>query len=264
MAHTQRPARSAFADRLSAFDEAPTFGAGESVLVPTPRSLRAALESIEASPLVYAAGVVEQPARSESVVRWPNGERGGVPNALLIPLGKASQAEPSSVILASGGKGAGLALALVVRGGEPESPLVRVLEGAQAASEEPEPAQRVAANTFRVLRADGEVGAPYACRRAGRVERLLLLRRSTELVLGFAFAGQVDVIDAAHCRALPLRPNVKPGDRVNVPLASVFVRANVEQVEAELGRIEVLADFAGQRRALAFGFGSVATQLPPP
>jgi hypothetical protein len=114
-----------------------------------------------------------------------------------------------------------------------------------------------------MLRAAGEVGSPVACRCLGRVEQFVTLRRSSASLLGFGFAGHLEFVDPAQCRELPLTLDLQVGQRVSVPFASVFVRATVESVDNERGRVSVLADFAGQRRPFSMGFTQVATVLPP-
>ncbi|MGC4095194.1 MAG: hypothetical protein QM756_46195 [Polyangiaceae bacterium] len=249
--------------RLLAFVEPLSAEVGDFALLPSPRSLGAAIADEDQPALLYTVGVIEGVAPGVSRVRWSSDERGQVPNALIIPIGKSSLAQLSSVVLAPLSGASGLGLGFVVRGGEPESPMVRALDTARAPTDPSEPERRLAPNAFRALRTAGEIGSPMACRRSGRVERFILLRAGSGISLGLGFAGQLEVLDAAQCRPLPLWPDLKAGDRVSVPLASVFVRANVERVDAAAGRVDVLADFAGQRRPLSFGFGSVATLLPP-
>ena len=102
-----------------------------------------------------------------------------------------------------------------------------------------------------------------ACRWADHVERFLVLRKHAELMLGFGFAGRIEVLPLSACRAVPLRPALRSGDRVFVPIASAFVRARVDRVDVEAGTIQLVADFAGEQRSLSTGFGGVATSLPP-
>jgi hypothetical protein len=245
---------------LESFVEPLALTAGEAALVPSPRSLVAALDSNQPT-LMYSLGVVEQIGARESRVRWLNGEQREVPNALVIPLGENRRAPAGKLVLTSWTEGSGLTLAFTLPASEPDAPLVHGVEASDAAMAKAP--RRLEPNSFRVLTAEAEVGAPVACRYADRVERFLVLRKAAELVLAFGFGGRIEVLPLASCRGLPLSPTLRAGDRVFVPIASVFARARVERVELDVGWIHLDADFAGETRPLTTGVGNVATALPP-
>lgn len=232
-------------------------------LVPSRTSIEGAFErGIEEQTFVYLAAQLEEIHEKDSRVRWLSKQRGFVSNALIIPLRRAELARPGDVVLTSWASGSGMQRAIVVPGGSPESPKVRYLDlpGDGPVAMEPDALPK---DTFHVLKAPFEVGSTIACRRDGRVEHLIVVKRLGERALVLGFGGKMRAVETSACVPLPLVPDVKPKDRVFVPNLGAFVPAEVESIDTSQGRVLARLDFGGETRQVAIGYTNVAVALPP-
>jgi hypothetical protein len=66
------------------------------------------------------------------------------------------------------------------------------------------------------------------------------------------FAGKVGVFPRADVKGVPIKPNVKAGDKVKAPFVGTFKDAEVTKVDADIGRIWVKFD-SGSEAVVAFG-----------
>ena len=80
-------------------------------------------------------------------------------------------------------------------------------------------------------------------------------------MLGLNFAGGLRVLAASNCTDVPLRPPVKPGDAVFVPVTGVFTEGKVTRVDNLAGRVAVDYRLGKEQREGVFGFTNVATGL---
>lgn len=237
---------------------------GDFALVPSRSSLRQAFEQPAGRQnLLYSGAFIERIGDEDSLVVSLTQQRWNVANVLVLPI-RSERAALGDVVLTTFASGSALERAIVVSEGASESPRVRGLDQplevtALASAEELSlPKQR-----FHVLRTPGELGTTLACRRGERVERLLLTAISGERWLGQGFAGRTLVLDRGSCRAVPVAPRVAAGARVFVPVGGEFVAAEVLRVEPRVGRVIVKYEFAAEVREMAYGFGNVASELPP-
>jgi hypothetical protein len=245
----------------------PTFAqAGDFALVPSRSSLNQAFEQAAGKQtLLYTGAYVDRPGERDSALVWLTQQRGSVPNSLLIALPRGERARLSDIVLTSSLSGSGLSRAIVVSGGESDSPEVRSLDlPLDGIAIESERQSTLPKNTFRVLRKPAELGTTLACRRGERRERFLLVAiAGDDTWLGLGFAGRAELLRPSACRALPLVPAVHPGQHVFVPIAGEFVAADVASVDTRNGRVLVRYEFAAEAKELAVGYTNVATELPP-
>lgn len=237
---------------------------GDYALVPSKGAIDGAWEHGAAEQtFVYLGAYLEQVGDKASLVRWLTRQRGRVANAFIVPIRRGERAQPGDVVLTTWASGSGLQRAIVVPGGTAESPKVRYLdlslENTAARADE---SDSLPPNTFHVLRNAGESGTSLACQRGGRVEHIVAIRRSATQLLGLGFAGKMHVLSSDACVALPIAPNVAAGARVYVPHVGGFFSAQVDKVDAAIGRVHVRYPFAGEDRHAAVGFTNVALALP--
>ena len=182
-----------------------------------------------------------------------------IPNALIIPIRRGEQAQPGDIVLTHWQSGSGMQRAMVVKGGTPTEPAVRYLD---ITLDNPSGAgrkvDRCKPDTFHKLSRDGEVGAAVACKEGRRRKRYRVIHRAGEQLLGLGFAGRMKVLRQADCTSLPIRPEVAPGARVEVPHMGSMRPATVKKVEPEIGRVHVELTFGGRTELLAAPFGDVA------
>lgn len=238
--------------------------AGDYALVPSRSGIDRAFErGIDAQTFVYLGATVERVGESASLIRWQTEQRGLVSNALVIPIRRGQRANVGDVVLTSWASGSGLERAIVV-GGSPESPRVRYLDlaldnPAARANED----DTLPSGTFGVLTRPGAEGTTVACALPDGAQALIVVKRAAERLLGLGFAGRMRVVDAERCAPIPLDPSLRPGERVFVPRLGGFVPAEVESVDARVGRVFVRYSLAGETRRSAVGFINVARALPP-
>lgn len=240
-------------------------GPGQYALVPARSSLEEALaQGPEGRSFFYHGAWVEEVGPESSRVRWLTGQRGTVPNLLILPVRKGENAAPGSVVLTSWASGAGLQRALVVPGGTPASPRVRYLDvvfrdetdlGARPDTLPP--------NTFHVLTTPGEPGSSIVCRLDGRMEHAIVIKAIDHQWLGLGFGGALHLVKKDTCRALPMVPTRPRDGSVFVPVVGRFVPAKVLGVDQEIGRVRVEYEFGADPREAWIGFTNVALELAP-
>jgi hypothetical protein len=235
---------------------------GDYVLAPSSSWIAEAFEKGgDKQTFIYYGGWLRRPGENASEIETLTRQRALVPNALLIAIRSAEQAEAGDVLLTSWAAGSGMQRALAV-GGDAKSPRVRYLDidwdnpSGYGNKEDVLPA-----NTFHRLHQPGEVGTTLACKEGSRRTRWLLVNKAEGKLLVLGFAGRMRVFPQADCRNVPLRIDAKPGAAVYVPIVGAFTPATVARVEPRIGRLWAKYDFGGQDKEEAFAFTNVALEL---
>ncbi len=240
-------------------NHATTAKAGEFVLAPTQSTVEEAIEvGAERQAFIYYGGVLESADETTSVVKSSAGRRSRLANALVLPIGPASQAKVGDIVLTAWASGTGLQRGIVVEGGTPEAPKVRYLDMTlDNPSGWGQKEDALPKGSFRVLTKPGQLGSTLACQDKNRHTRQIVVGRSGGKLLGLGFAGKLAVFDDKACQSVPIQPKLKVGDSVRVPVLAVFTAAKVSKLDPKIGRVWAKYAHGSEERERAFGFANV-------
>jgi hypothetical protein len=232
--------------------------AGEMVLAPSREFYDTAVEKgMDQATFIYYLAEMVEPGPAESKVKSLAGTEYMIPNSLIVGLPKGATAQPGDVLLGHWESGSGMYRAVAVAGGTPEAPMVRYMDGTYKAEDKPDTWQ---ANRFKPL-APGEVGVSVACKKDDQVHHGTLLSATPKKLLSLEFAGKIAMYETANCMPIPPKPEVKAGDKVQVPYIGTYREATVTKVDAAVGRVFAKFEFGGAEKEEAFGWMDVATAL---
>lgn len=244
--------------------------ANELVLTPSREFLDQAIEKggDQATFIFYTANVLEAGA-TDSKVKSLAGTESTMPNAMIIPLGAPTTAAKGDIVLTWWQSGSGMQRAIVVDAGNGNEPTVRYLDldyDNPAKNSEGVPIgqmeEKLKPASFRKLTAEWEPGTAIAVREGDKFKHWQVIRVEGEKVLAIGFAGRVAVVNKSDCTPLPVKPLVKAGDNVHVPIVGSFKPGVVKRVDERIGRVFVDAEFGGKTSEYIIAFGDVATHLP--
>jgi hypothetical protein len=236
---------------------------GEFVLAPSKGWIEEAFEKgADKQPFIFYGAWMVEPGEKESMLRTLPGQAVTIPNAMIIPIGPGQSAKPGDVVLTAWTSGSGMQRAIVVEGGTPESPRVRYLDlDLESPSGWGKKEDTLGENTFRVLKKPGEPGTTVGCKDGARTTRFIVIGEHDGKLLGVGFAGKVKVLARDSCKNLPIVPNLKPGERVYVPVIGAFTEGKVTKLDQPIGRVWVRHEFGGKDTEEAFSFTNVAPSL---
>jgi hypothetical protein len=232
--------------------------AGEMVLAPSREFYDTAVEKgMDQATFIYYMAEMVEPGPAESKVKSLSGTEYMIPNSLIVAIAKGQTAAPGDLLLGHWESGSGMYRAIAVKGGTPEAPMVRYLDGTFKPEDKPDTFQ---ANRFQPL-VPGEVGVSVACKKDDQIHHGTLVSVTPKKLLSLEFAGKIMMYEVGSCTPIPPKPAVKVGDTVQVPYIGTYREAKVTKVDAEVGRVFAKFDFGGAEKEEAFGWMDVATKF---
>jgi hypothetical protein len=232
---------------------------GEKVLVPSYNWL---VDAVQKDPktvtMIWYAQEMAEPGAEKSKVKYMR-ETKEVPNAYIIPLGKGEKAKKGDILLTWWQTGSGLQRAIVTDDANPAEPVVRYLDldyDNPAKSRDGQTTigqmdEKIKPDTFKVIKAELEPGTAVAC--GDGLEHGQVVRVAGDKIFIMKFAGKIDVKPKSECKAVPLRPNVKAGDRVKAVWVGSFKDGTVTKADNAIGRVWVKFDQGGTEKVISFG-----------
>lgn len=239
--------------------------AGDFILCPPNEWITIAFEKgSKSQTFIYYASTMTEPGEYQSKVKRLSGSDMEIPNAMIIPIRSGEKGQPGDILLTWWQSGSGMQRSIVVDGGSPEEPSVRHLDlELDNPSGVGKRVDTLKANSFHKLTSQWEVGTAVACKSDSRYEHGLITAFSDDKVLTIGFAGRMKVQAKASCVSLPIRPQVKAGQKVWVEHMGGFTEATVKRVDAKIGRVFAEYEFVGEKREIASPFGDVSTDPLP-
>ncbi len=217
----------------------------------------------ETTTLIYYGGWMREPGPAESKIETLTGSEVIIPNAMIIPIKSGETVEKGDIILTTWQSGSGMERAIVI-GGSPKEPEVLYLDmdydnPAGIAQE----VDKLEPNTFHKLKGGMlEVGGVVAVKdESGSYSRVIATNIAEDRVLTIGFAGKIAVYKKEQCYVLPIRPDVKKGDKVFIPFVGSFQEATVQKVDKKIGRVFTKNDWGNEA---AISFGDVTTEFMEP
>jgi len=236
---------------------------GDYVLAPPERWVRDAFRKGAASrSFIYYGGWMLEPGERTSRIKTLTGMTSTIPNAMIIPVPAGGSAKPGDVVLTTWQSGSGMQRAIVVDGGKPDQPKVRYLD---LALDNPsgwgKHVDTLKANTFTKLEHPGQVGSTAACKTGTGRTRWIIVNVAGNKLLAIGFAGRIRAFKRSACKDLPIKPKLRAGDTVMVPLVDGYAEGHVEKIDASIGRVWARYSFGGKDEERAFSFTNVAGKL---
>lgn len=238
--------------------------AGDFVIAPSREFLDNAIaKGVDKTTFIYYGATMVTPGPAESQIKTLVGKVVTMPNSLIVPIRKGEKAQAGDVLLGVWQSGSGMQRSIAIAGGTPEAPKVRYLDidyenpaGVGKKDDALKP------DTFQ-KQSDGLiVGNVAAVKKGTSFERGIVVNVAGDKVLLLGFAGRLSVASKADCVPIPIKPKVKKGDKVLVPVFTGFKPATVDSVDEAIGRVFVTYEFGGKPQQKAIAFGDVATKLP--
>jgi hypothetical protein len=201
------------------------------------------------------------PGDVESEVEFLSPGKQKVSNAYIIPIPAGQTAKVGDIVLTWWQTGSGMNRAIVVEAGNPAEPTVRYLDieyDNPAKSRDGQTTigqmeEKLKPNSFVKINNTWEPGTVIAVNDGASKKKARVIRVAGDKVLALGFAGRLGVYDKSACTPVPLKPNVKAGDKVKVPFGDAFTDATVSRVDAKIGRVFVKMSVGNTEKAIAFG-----------
>ncbi|HEX8843400.1 MAG TPA: hypothetical protein VF791_02095 [Pyrinomonadaceae bacterium] len=202
------------------------------------------------------------PGEVESEVEFLGPGKQKVPNAYIIPIPAGQTASVGDIVLTWWQSGSGMNRAIVVEASNPSEPTVRYLDigyDNPAKSRDGKTTigqmdEKLKPNSFVKINSPWEPGTTIAVNDGASRKKMQVIRVAGEKVLALGSVGKLQVYDKSACTPLPLKPNVKAGDKVQVPKYGInFAEATVTKVDAKIGRVFVKIGTDTEEEAIAFG-----------
>ncbi|MEO1527940.1 MAG: hypothetical protein AAFX06_21110 [Planctomycetota bacterium] len=231
---------------------------GDYVLCPSRQFYDAAVEKgIDKTTFIYYTATLVESNDATSTVRSLSGSTYSLPNEMIVPIPKGQTAKIGDVLLTWWQSGSGMQRAIVV-GGTPERPVVRYLD---IAYENPSGAGKkedtLKPDSFFVLDGTMQLGTMVAVQDGGRQRVGRLLAMDDESVLLDGFAGKLRRYDRSAATVMPLRPNLKAGDRGEAVVFGSLKSVTVKKLDEKIGRVFATYQFGRSEKERAFAFGEI-------
>ena len=203
--------------------------------------------------IYYGAWMVE-PGPGESKIKTLPGSEAIIPNSMLIPIRSGETAEKGDIILTTWQSGSGMERAIVVGGTTTEPEVLYLDMDYDNPAGIAQKKDTLKPNTFHKLSGGKlEVGGVVAVKKDnGDYIRVIATNITGDKVLTIGFAGKMAVYKKANCYTLPIRPDLKKGDKVFIPFVGTFQEATVEKVNKDIGRVFTKNSW-GNKAAIAYG-----------
>jgi hypothetical protein len=247
------------------FNGFPTVGttakADEAVLCPSFNWIEdAATKGPDKVTFIFYNQKMIAPGAVESEVEFISPGKRKVPNAYIIPIPAGQTAKVGDIVLTWWQSGSGMNRAIVVEASDPTEPTVRYLDigyDNPAKSRDGKTTigqmdEKLKPNSFVKINNVWEPGTAIAVNDGASRKHVQVIRVEGDKVLTIGGVGRLQVYDKSACTPVPVKPNVKAGDKVKVAVYGTFQNATVNKVDNRNGRVFVKPE-NGEEKAIAFG-----------
>lgn len=233
---------------------------GERVLVPSYNWLVNAMQKgADKTTMIWYAQTMEEPGDETSMIKFLSGEPKKVPNAYIVPIPAGQTAKKGDILLTWWQSGSGLQRAIVTDAADPKAPTVRYLDldyTNPAKSRDGKTTigqmdEQIKPDTFVVIKNEMEPGTSVAI--GSEMKHGQVIRVEGDKVFVKLFAGKTGVFPKADVKPVPLKPNVKAGDKVKAVWVGKFVDGTVSKTDENIGRVWVKFDSPAKEEVVAIG-----------
>jgi len=239
-----------------------TARADEVVLAPSYNWIQdAATKGPEQVTFIWYHQKMIAPGEVESEVEFLSPGKVKIPNAYIVPIPAGQTVKASDIVLTWWQSGSGMNRAIVVEAADPTQPVVRYLDidyDNPAKSPDGKTTigqmdEKLKPNSFVRLTSPWEPGTVIAVNDGASRKPVHIIRVAGEKILALGSTGTLKVYDKANATPVPIRPNVKAGDKVQAPKYGAYAEATVTKVDARNGRVFVKFGTDPAEKAIAFG-----------
>lgn len=235
---------------------------GEYVLVPSYNWLVDAVQKDKDKvTMIWYSQKMSNPGAEKSEIQFMSDKK-EVPNAYVVAIPPGEKAKNGDILLTWWQTGSGLQRAIVTDASNPIEPVVRYLNLAYdnpAKSRDGKTTigqmdEKIKPDTFTVIKNEMESGTSVAITDGANLKHGQVIKVAGDKVFVSMFAGRVGVFPKSEVKGVPLKPNVKEGDRVKAVNMGSFADGTVSKVDAKIGRVWVKFDSTGAgEKVIAFG-----------
>lgn len=232
---------------------------GEKVLVPSYNWLVDAMQKgADKTTMIWYAQTMEEPGEEMSSVKFMSDVK-KVPNAYIVPIPAGQTAQKGDILLTWWQSGSGLQRAIVTDAADPKAPTVRYLDldyNNPAKSRDGKTTigqmeEQLKPDTFVVIKNEMEPGTSVAI--GSDMKNGQVIRVEGDKIFVLLFAGKTGVFPKSDAKAIPIKPNVKAGDKVKAVRYGGFKDGTVSKVDENIGRVWVKFENAPEDEVIAFG-----------
>jgi hypothetical protein len=235
---------------------ATTAKAGDYVLCPSREKVveMSQPEGKDAPTIYYTSKMITPGATESEVQSLYSPDPGMMPNAYLITIPAGQKAKVGDVVLTWWQSGSGMMSAIVTEASNPAEPTVRYL--GTIIDPNKDKIEKLKPSSFVKLTQPFQPGTSVAAKggSAGS-EHWDVISIAGDKVFAIGFAGRLKLLNKADCTPVPIKPQVKTGDKVRAVIHASFIDATVVSVDEKLGKVVVKQD--GQTAEKATDFGKV-------
>lgn len=237
-----------------------TAKAGEKVLVPSYNWLTDAMQKDpEKMTMIWYTQEMVEPGDEMSMIKFLSGEPKKVPNAYIVPIPAGATAKKGDILLTWWQSGSGLQRAIVTDAADGKAPTVRYLDLAYdnpAKSRDKTTTigqmdEQIKPDSFVVIKNELEPGTAVAI--GSEMKHGQVIRVEGDKIFVRLFAGRVGVFPKSDVTAVPVKPNVKAGDKVKAEYVGRFKDGTVSKVDENIGRVWVKFENQSEDKVIAFG-----------
>lgn len=208
--------------------------------------------------LIFHSRKMVAPGKVESKLK-AIGKEVMMPNAMIIPVPTGEKVFKGEVVLTwEQNRGSSMRTAIVTDASNPASPKIQYLDTPYSPNT---PDVQAKPNTYVALREPWQPGTYVAVKEDFVHNYAQIIRVSGNKVLTIGFTGKVKVYAKENCIPVPLKPQLKPGDKVYAVKISAFIEGVVKKVMPEIGRVWVETDFLGKPEVITVGYGKITKDL---
>lgn len=232
---------------------------GEKVLVPSYNWLVDAMQKgADKTTMIWYAQTMEESGEEMSKVKFMSDTK-KVPNAYIVPLPAGQTAKKGDILLTWWQSGSGLQRAIVTDATDPKAPTVRYLDldyNNPAKSRDGKTTigqmdEQIKPDTFVVINGEMLPGTSVAI--GSEMKHGQVIRVEGDKVFVLLFAGKTGVFPKSDAKAIPIKPNVKAGDKVKAVRYGGFKDGTVSKVDENIGRVWVKFENSSEDEVIAFG-----------
>jgi hypothetical protein len=238
-----------------------TAKAGEVVLVPSYNWLQEAnIKGTDKTTMIWYSQKMSTPDKEMSEVEFM-GDKKKVPNAYIIPIPAGSKAQKGDIVLSWWQSGSGMQRGIVVDDANPSEPTVRYLDldyDNPAKSRDGKTTigqmdEQLKPNSFVKISAPMTPGTSVAVQDGDKMKHAIVIRAEGDKVFVKEFAGKIAVYDKSRCTPVPIKPDVRVGDKVKGVWVGSFENGTVTKIDERNGRVFINFDVDKKEKAVAFG-----------
>jgi hypothetical protein len=202
-------------------------------------------------PIYYTSKMIKPGATESEVQSLYSGGPGTLPNAYLITIPAGQKAKVEDVVLTWWQTGSGMQRAIVTDASNPAEPTVRYLD--RLTETDKDKLEKLKPNSFVKLSQPFQPGTSVAVKGGSRTEHWQVINVAGDKIFATGFAGKVKLVNRGDCTPVPIKPQVKAGDKVQAAIFGSFTGAMVVSVDEKLGKVVIKAKGQSEEKTIDFG-----------